>query len=243
MRCSVVALEDLTHDIKRVCLRIDAGGPFSFTAGQYAKVEFLPLTTRDYSMANVPGDEPGLLEFHVRAVPGGAASAYVHAGLQPGHTVRVSGPYGASYLREQHTGPVLAIAGGSGLAPIISIVGRALALDHARPIHLYFGARSLRDVYHEDLLRAWAAKHPHFRYTIALSDEQAAGYAHGRVADIALARLQSIEGLKAYLAGPPPMVEAATRMLDEKGVAARDIHADAFYTTADRAASGADQHA
>jgi len=239
MRCKVEALEDLTHDIKRVLLRIESGGPFTFTAGQYAKIDFLPLTTRDYSMANVPAVPPdegdaNLLEFHVRAVPGGSASRFVHEQLAVGQTVRVNGPHGASYLRESHQGTMLAIAGGSGLAPIESIVGRALAAGSNQPIHLYFGVRALRDVYHEDKFRAWAARHPNFRYTIVLSNEEVPGYAHGLVTEVAARDLDEVVGMKAYLAGPPVMVEAATRLLRERGVAERDIHADAFYTEADR---------
>jgi naphthalene 1,2-dioxygenase ferredoxin reductase component len=235
MRCKVAAIEDLTHDIKRVVLQIESGGPFTFTAGQYAKTEFVPLSSRDYSMANVPGaGDPNQIEFHIRAVAGGGVSQFVHGKLAVGQTVRVSGPHGASYLRENHQGTMLAIAGGSGLAPIESIVGRALAAGSTLPIHLYFGVRALRDVYHEDLFKSWAARHPNFRYTIVLSNQQADGYAHGFVTDAAARELNDVAGLKAYLAGPPVMVEAATRMLREKGVAGRDIHADAFYTEADR---------
>jgi len=239
MRCKVAQLEDLTHDIKRVVLEIESGGPYTFTAGQYAKIEFLPLTTRDYSMANVPAiaaaaEEAKRIEFHVRAVPGGAASQFVHGKLAVGQAVRVSGPYGASYLRESHQGALLAIAGGSGLAPIEAIVGRTLAAGSTQPIHLYFGVRALRDVYHEDLFKAWAARYPNFRYTIVLSNEAVPGYAHGLVTEVVARELPGVIGMKAYLAGPPVMVEAATRLLGERGMAARDIHADAFYTEADR---------
>jgi len=244
MRCKVAAIEDLTHDIKRVVLEIESGGPFTFTAGQYAKAEFLPLVTRDYSMANIPAvtgnpADAKQIEFHIRAVPGGAASGHVHGKLAVGQTVRVNGPHGASYLRESHAGAIIAIAGGSGLAPIESIVGRALAAGATQPIHLYFGVRGVRDVYHEDLFKAWAAQYPNFRYTIVLSHEEAPGYAQGFVTDVAARDLASVEGVKAYLAGPPVMVEAATRLLRDKGMAERDIHADAFYTEADRQTNAA----
>lgn len=243
MRCKVAAVEALTHDIKRVVLEIESGGPYTFSAGQYAKIEFLPLVSRDYSMANVPvapGDESAKrIEFHIRAVPNGEASRFVHEKLAPGQTVRVNGPYGSSYLRENHQGMLLAIAGGSGLAPIESIIARALAAGGTRPIRLYFGARARRDVYHEDLFRRWAQQHPGFRYTIVLSDEEAPGYAHGMVTDVVARDLGSVDGVKAYLAGPPPMVQAATRLLAARGLAQRDIHADAFYTEADRQANTA----
>src|SRR5262249_10089067 len=146
--CRAAALDDLTHDIKRLRLEILEGGPFTFAAGQYAALGFADIAPRDYSMANLPDRDgsggsrgAGALEFHIRHVAGGASSAYVAAGLKLGDTVKVKGPYGTSFLREQHTGPILAIAGGSGLAPIKSIVETALSLDMRQPIDLYFGVR------------------------------------------------------------------------------------------------------
>ncbi|HEY4371535.1 MAG TPA: 2Fe-2S iron-sulfur cluster-binding protein [Burkholderiales bacterium] len=245
MRCKVAKVEALTHDIKRVVLEIETGGPYTFSAGQYAKIEFLPLVSRDYSMANVPAnqgtEDAKRIELHIRAVAGGAASSFVHDRLAPGHAVRVNGPYGSSYLRENHQGTLLAIAGGSGLAPIESIIGRALAAGSAQAIHLYFGVRARRDVYHEELFAQWARQHPSFRYTIVLSNEEAPGYAHGLVTGVVARDIagMDIEGMKAYLAGPPVMVEAATQLLAGLGLASRDIHADAFYTEADRQARAA----
>lgn len=246
MRCKVAEIEALTHDIKRVVLEIESGGPYTFSAGQYAKIEFLPLVSRDYSMANVPADKGDAesakrIEFHIRAVAGGAASQFVHGKLALGQAVRVNGPYGSCYLRENHQGTLLAIAGGSGLAPIESIIGRALAAGSTQPMHLYFGARARRDVYHEELFQRWARRHPHFRYTIVLSGEEAPGYAHGLVTEVVARDLAEIGigCMKAYLAGPPVMVEAATQLLGGFGLAQRDIHADAFYTEAQRQANAA----
>src|SRR5437660_10421093 len=100
LACKVVGLDDATHDIKRVRLAIESGGPFDFSAGQFASVTFEGCAPRDYSMANVPGDP--VLEFHVRRSQGGTTSSYVAEKLKPGDSVRVEGPFGASYLRETH---------------------------------------------------------------------------------------------------------------------------------------------
>lgn len=235
LRCRVLALEDLTHDIKGLRLAIEAGGPFTFTAGQYASLELAPaIAARNYSMANRP-DAPEL-EFHVRRVPNGQASGYVFERLRPGDTVRVSGPLGTAYLRDAHRGPILAVAGGSGMAPIKSIVETALAADPERAIHLYFGVRGERDVYLEAHLRELARRHPGFHYEIVLSEpDGATGRRTGMVPDAFAADFDSFEGFKAYLAGPPPMVEAAEARLLERGMATRDIHADAFYSQAEDA--------
>ena len=106
MRCRVLELEALTHDIKGVRLAVEAGGPFTFSAGQYAQLEFAPGLSRHYSMASTP-DEPELV-FHVRHMPGGRTSAYVATQLKVGDRVKVSGPLGIAYLRDAHRGPVAA---------------------------------------------------------------------------------------------------------------------------------------
>jgi len=229
MRCRVLQLEALTHDIRGVRLAVEAGGRMTFSAGQYAEVEFAPGLSRHYSMANTP-DEPELV-FHVRHMPGGRSSAFVANRLRVGDKVKVSGPLGVSYLREHHRGPVLLIAGGSGLAPIQSILCTLLARGYAAPVRLYFGVRSERDVYHEPLLKDLATRHAHFTYQVVLSEEIGArGRRYGLVHEAIDAPLPP--ELMAYLAGPPVMVEAATARLRADGLSVRQIHADAFYDQA-----------
>ena len=205
MHCRVVGLASLTHDIREVRLSIEAGGPYTFSAGQYAQVEFAPGLSRHYSMANTP-EEPELV-FQVRHVPGGRTSGFVAEQLRLGAGVKVSGPLGVSYLREKHVGPVLLVAGGSGLAPIESMLRTMLSRGHTGKVALYFGARYERDVYHEALLQELAAQDPNFAYIVVLSEERGrserrAGLVHETIAT----DLTDISGCKAYLAGPPPMV-------------------------------------
>ena len=234
MQCRVTDIAGLTHDVLRLRFEIETGGPFTFSAGQFAKLEFafaghLP---RDYSMANAPG-EPGL-EFHLRVLTGGV-SGLVRDQLKVGDRVRISGPFGTSYLRAQHSGPIIAVAGGTGLAPIRSIVGGALAAGVPGPIHLYFGVRHERDVYGEEELREWQNRHPNLHVHVVLSEPEApveGPRRTGLVTDAVRADFASLAGFHAYLAGPPAMVDAANEVLREKGLGARDIHADAFYGAA-----------
>jgi CDP-4-dehydro-6-deoxyglucose reductase/ferredoxin-NAD(P)+ reductase (naphthalene dioxygenase ferredoxin-specific) len=226
MRCRVLEVESLTHDIKGLRLAIEAGGPFVFSAGQYAQVEFAPGLSRHYSMANTP-DEPELL-FQVRHMPGGRTSSYVATQLKVGDRVKVSGPLGIAYLRDAHRGPVLLVAGGSGLAPIQSILCTLLERGCESPVTLYFGVRSERDLYHEALLKDLAARYPNFSYHVVLSEQKGvSGRRYGLVHEIL--SLDEVENLMAYLAGPPVMVEAATAWLAARGLAQRQVHADAFY--------------
>jgi CDP-4-dehydro-6-deoxyglucose reductase/ferredoxin-NAD(P)+ reductase (naphthalene dioxygenase ferredoxin-specific) len=228
MRCRLAALEELTHDIRGLRLEIESGGPFTFSAGQYAQLEFAAGLSRHYSLAGTPSEHA--LTFHIRHMPGGQTSSYVATRLKVGDTLKVSGPLGVAYLREAHHGPVLLIAGGSGLAPIQSILRSLLARAHAAPVTLYFGVRSERDLYHEELLKELAARHPNFSFHVVLSEQKGErGRRYGLVHEAVAADLAGCDGLMAYLAGPPVMVEAATAVLQAKGAQPRQIHADAFY--------------
>ncbi|MFO1318979.1 MAG: 2Fe-2S iron-sulfur cluster-binding protein [Burkholderiales bacterium] len=235
MRCRVTALDRLTHDIWRLRLDIESGGPYTFSAGQYASIEFpfAPGLPRDYSMANRPDES--VLEFHIREMPQGAVSAGLGAKVKRGDTVRVSGPLGSAYLREAHAGPVIAIAGGSGLAPIRSILSTMRLRGGGASVHAYLGVRSERDVYGEAELEALVGELRASRVHVVLSDASSSSANPtrkrriGLVTDAVNEDFDRLDGFVAYLAGPPPMVEAAVTLLESKGVARRDIHADAFY--------------
>ncbi len=209
----LVARDAATHDITRLVLAVEAGGPFTFSAGQYAMLSFAGLPARAYSMANTPDQDQ--LEFHIRHVAGGLVSRYVADQLTVGDLVQVDGPHGTAHLRRDHAGPILAIAGGSGLAPIRSIVNMARALEPARVVRLWHGVRSAADAYDQ----AWIA---------GLGGQ----IVTDRPIDHAL-DLSALQGAKAYVAGPPGMVDAVTQRLVDAGLALTDIHADAFFTAAD----------
>ncbi len=235
LTCRVVENQKVTHDIRRLRLAIEAGGPFDFTAGQYAMVTFEGLPVRDFSMASLPGGN--LLEFHIRLVAGGTVSPFVLQGLKTGDKVRVQGPQGNSFLRESHGGPIIALAGGSGLAPIKSIVEQALRKGAKQPIHLYFGVRDERDLYLEDHFEALAAANQNLRFLPVLSEPGGpTGRRTGFLADVLRAEHSDLDGCKAYLAGPPVMVESCVTTLKALGVRDEDCHADAFYTEAEKAA-------
>lgn len=232
---TVVAKDQLTHDIVQVRVAIPPGTEFRYSAGQYAELRFPGMPARSYSMASPPGD--GYLEFHVRKMQPGRVSHFVFDQLQAGDVVTVSGPFGDAYLRESHTGPILAVAGGSGLAPIHAIVRQALRVGMKQPITLYFGVREERDLYFEESLRRLEHEHSNFRFIPVLSGagEGSGGRCRtGLVGSALLADQPGFNGVKVYLAGPPPMIESLTVDLVARGCPGLDIHADPFYSSAQK---------
>jgi CDP-4-dehydro-6-deoxyglucose reductase/ferredoxin-NAD(P)+ reductase (naphthalene dioxygenase ferredoxin-specific) len=196
-------------------------------------------------MANRPDE--ATLEFHIHLGARGTVTPHVRTRLGLGDMVRVEGPFGTSYLRESHTGPILALAGGSGLAPIKAIVATALRSGKRQPITLYVGVRAERDLYAEAELAALAAAHANFRFFPVLSAPDCVTRRRiGMLADIVRADLArsdanraDLDGTKAYLAGPPIMVESARAALASLGLRGDDCHADPFTSEAEKAALAA----
>ncbi len=223
---TVVAIDTLTHDIRRV--RIRPAKPLEFSPGQYATLQFTPDHIRPYSWAGLPGDEE--MEFQIRQVPGGRVTEYVFTKLAVGDAIRVSGPLGTAYLRKKHTGPILCVGGGTGIAPVVSIVRGAIEAGMSNPIHLYFGVRSQEDLYDAERLMKLAADHGAMKVNIVVatgpvnSDQRS-----GLVTDVIKADLPNLKEWCAYFCGAPAMVEALNTLAKDLGMDATKIHADAFY--------------
>lgn len=228
LKATVVSNEVLTHDIRRLLLKPHK--PLEYSPGQYAHLQFTPEHTRPYSMAGLASD--GLLEFHIRLVPDGRVTSHIANTLKVGDAVRVSGPLGSAYLRRKHRGPMLCVAGGTGLAPILSIVRGALSQGMTNPIHLYFGVRTPRDLYGAEWLQHLQREHPSLTLHAVVTSGGADGHIRaGLVTDAIATDLGDLTGWRAYLCGSPPMVEAATRLIQRQSLDADHIHADAFYTS------------
>lgn len=223
---TVVAIEPATHDIRK--LRVKLAKPLEFSPGQYATLQFTPEHIRPYSMAGLCGDDE--MEFHIRRVPGGHVTEYIFKELQVGASLRISGPLGTAYLRQKHTGPMLCVGGGTGLAPVLSIVRGALAAGMGNPIHLYFGVRSAQDLYDADRLQTLAAQHPNLQVHVVVAlGEPPAGARSGLLTDAIAADWPDLRGWRAYLCGAPAMVEAVQLLVQRQGITPEHVYADAFY--------------
>lgn len=225
---TAVAVESKTHDILGIRLKLDDRPAFRFAAGQYLSLAVPGAPARHYSMASRPDDE--LVELHVRLVAGGRTSSLIHASLKAGDRVEIEGPAGSAYLHDAHGGPIIAVAGGSGLAPIKSIVETALNAGMSQPIYLYFGARTEDDLYLVDHFRAFEQCFSNFTFVPVLSQAVETGRRIGFVSDALAEDHQQLAGAKAYVAGPLAMVDAVGSVLAARGVVSSDIHADAFFT-------------
>ncbi|RDV00355.1 2Fe-2S iron-sulfur cluster-binding protein [Trinickia dinghuensis] len=228
IKTTVVGIEDLTHDIKRV--RLALSKPFAFSPGQYASLQFSPELVRPYSMAVAAGGDEA--EFHIRVVPGGRVTSYVATQLKVGDAVRLSGPLGTAYLRTKTSDPIICIAGGTGLAPILSIVRGMADRGLTHPVDLYFGVRSPRDIYGMAWLDELKARLPSLTvHVVVTSSNEPGPYRTGVVTDAVKHDWDSLKSWRAYIAGAPAMVDASTILLRQKGVLAEHVYADAFYAS------------
>jgi 3-phenylpropionate/trans-cinnamate dioxygenase ferredoxin reductase subunit len=235
----VVGQERLTHDI--VALRVQLDEALPYKAGQFANIglDALPDVQRSYSFATAV--QPNAqVTFFVRRVPGGVFSNHVNDATLTGQGITVEGPMGDFWLRPG-TGPLLLVAGGSGLAPILALLEDALAQGVTRPVTLLFGARQQQDLYGQAQIAAIARDWPAgLQFVPVLSAEPEGSDwqgARGMVAERVARHIAP--DTQAYLCGPPPMVDAVAAVLQQHGVARGDIHADRFTTLHDSPAAGA----
>jgi propane monooxygenase reductase subunit len=216
--------------IRRLVLTV-VEGEMPFRSGQYVDIG-IPGTSesRSFSMANLPSDD-GRLEFMIKLYPGGRFSTLLaEGGLQVGDELDVTGPYGTFTLRDNDR-PLLFVGGGAGMAPILSLLRSMADRGVARPAVYYYGAREEQDLFHLEELAELQELVPGLRFVPALSDGQWDGET-GLITDVVERCEPGLDGVDAYLCGPPPMVEAAQEMLMRVGVDEAHIHYDKFTTTA-----------
>jgi propane monooxygenase reductase subunit len=235
VQTTVVAVDELTHDIRRLVLKVDDGAEFDFHPGQYVDIR-IPNSTehRSFSMANTPSAD-GLLEFMIKLYPGGHFSGLLADGsIQPGDELAIKGPYGVFTLRDTDRQMVF-IGGGAGMAPILSLVRAMRESGDARRGVYYYGARTEADLFHLDELGALSTELHDFSFVPALSERADNGWRgeQGLITDVVDRLEPALQDVDAYLCGPPPMVDAAIALLVARGVPEAQIHFDKFTTTAD----------
>lgn len=230
----VKRIENLTPTIKGVWIQLDK--PMPFQAGQYVNLTVGELESRAFSLANVPSSGD-LIELNIKQVPGGQVTGYIHTALKVGEHVKVTGPYGRFFTRKSAQVPLIFMAGGSGLSSPKSMIADLLEQGCELPITLVYGARTRDELYDHDLFVRWTQEYPNFHYVPALSavDEGDAwdGF-RGFVHDAAKAKFDNdFRGHKAYLCGPPLMIESCISTLMQGRLYERDIYTEKFISAAD----------
>lgn len=233
MGATLVARRAITHDIEEFSFALDR--PQQFEPGQYALLHLAGVSgPRAYSMSNTA--DARHWDFQVRRVPNGRGTAALFEQLQPGQRIAIDGPYGMAWLRRDAPRDILCLAGGSGLAPMVSIA-RAASSEPAlagRQLHFLYGARTPADVCGEDMLRALPGWGERIHYQAAVSTPAAAGSDWsgpvGFLHDVAAARFgERLAGMEIYFAGPPAMANAMQQMLLARQVPFAQVHFDQFY--------------
>ena len=228
--CRVAAKRPLAHDVIQLELTLPQSQRLQFLAGQYVDIVMRDGRRRAFSLANPPHDDDRL-ELQIRHVPGGTFSGYVFQSLKEKSLLRLRGPLGSFYLRKKDKLPVILVAGGTGFAPIKSIIEDALSEGYPQPMHLYWGVRSRRDLYMHETAGRWAEKYRNLRYVPVLSDPLPEDEWEGRTGFVHQAVLEDfpdLSGFGVYMSGPPVMVNAGRETFADRGLDPMHLHSDSF---------------
>jgi propane monooxygenase reductase subunit len=235
----VEAVEELTRDIRRLVLKVTDPEGLEFNAGQYVDIGVPGAEDehRSFSMANAPG-EPDRLEFMIKLYEGGRFSGLLDNGngISVGDELKCKGPFGMFTLRDSSPRRLVFIAGGAGMAPILSLLRSMAEKGTERPATFYYGARTRDDLFALEEMERFESVLPDFTFVPALSEDEEGGDWDGEaglITDV-VDRLEDddLADVDAYLCGPPPMVDAAIALLERRGVPESHIYFDRFTTSA-----------
>ena len=231
--CRILQKTALAPDVQQVLLRLPAVESLDFRPGQYLDVLLDDGRRRSFSIASPPHDSRPL-ELHVRRAPGGQFTTKLFDEFGPGSLLRIEGPIGQFAYRSVAL-PLLLVAGGTGFAPIKSILRHVLeageGADRERLVHLFWGGRQAVDLYEDSVLRGWASAHPRFRYTGVLSEARTVSAAHHRlgwVHEAVLNEYGELPRCEAWVAGPPGLIEAARIAFTAAGLPEDRLRFDSF---------------
>lgn len=236
MPCRVNTIDRPVPDVAVLHIQLPANEVLQYRAGQYIEFLLKDGQRRSYSMANAPAPDAGL-ELHIRHMPGGVFTDHVFGTLKVREILRLEGPLGTFFLREESDAPIIMLASGTGFAPIKAMIEYSLEKSLRRPIHLYWGGRREADLYMADLARQWEQTNEHIRFIPVLSDLAEGETWTGRTGFVHQAVMQDFPDLsrhQVYACGVPVMVDAARRDFTERCKLPEDaFFADAFTSAAD----------
>ena len=240
MPTRVMSIQRPAADVAVLKLQLPANQSFQYHAGQYVEFILRDGARRSYSMASAPELAQGVMELHIRHMPGGRFTDHVFGAMKEKEILRMEGPFGTFFLREDSARPVVMLASGTGFAPIKALIEHMEAKGLTRPTVLYWGARRAADLYLRDWAEAAAVRLPWLRFVPVLSEPEAdwsgrTGFVHQAV----MADLPDLSGHQVYACGAPVMVQSAQRdFVAACGLPEEEFFADAFTSEADKVAGG-----
>ncbi len=233
--CRVEEKTLLAPDVMRLVLKLPSFEPFVFLPGQYVDILLKDGRRRSFSVASPP-HEDGRLELHVRRVPGGDFTGTVFGDLQDRALLRLEGPLGGFWLRDDDGVPAVMVAGGTGFAPIKAMLRHLMHTGSRRSVHFYWGVRTPADLYEGEAVSGWARDLDWLEFVPVMSEADAAwpgrrGWVHQAV----LEDYPDLSGAAVYAAGPPPMIEAIQNSFPARGLSPQRLYFDSFEYGPDRA--------
>lgn len=230
MKLRVQKMVRAAQDVMLLELQAENGEQMDFIAGQYLAVLLDDGTQRCFSIANAP-HQKDLLQLHVRLVEGGKFTSHVFNEMKEGDALQVQGPLGTFFLHEENDKPVIFMSGGTGFAPVKSMLERAFEIGQKRPMLLYWGAKTSADLYLADLPEQWQCEHENFKFIPVLSEPEHEPDWQGRtglVTDAILQDCQELGGYQIYACGSPSMVDAGRTVFMGRGLPETQYFSDAF---------------
>ena len=226
--CRVQEMNLLNDDVMQLFIKLPASERLQFLPGQYIDILLEDGRHRSFSIANAPHNDE-FLELHIRLVDNGLFTPKVFNSMQAKDLMRIEGPHGSFFFHEDSDRDIILVAGGTGFAPIKSIIEHLIEEQISRTVHLYWGARTKADLYLNELSEKWIASNKNIHYTPVLSDEDAAwsgktGYVHQAVLD----DFNNLEPFDIYTCGPPAMIIAAKEEFQTKGMNTASFYYDSF---------------
>ena len=237
MPARISSMVRASPDVIQLQIQLPASESFQYRAGQYLDVLLRDGARRSYSMANAPHTGPSL-ELHIRHMPGGRFTDLVFGSMKERDIVRIEGPMGSFFLREDSDKPVVLLASGTGFAPIKALIEHMQERRITRPATLFWGGRRPHDLYMDDWVRAQCAVMPHLSYVPVVSDALPEDNWKGRTGFVHQAVLEDIpdlSGYQVYACGAPVVVDSAQRdFSDLAGLDEAEFFADSFTSEADK---------
>ena len=236
----VTTLELLGPDVMRLVMQVD-GGALTYHPGQYVNIVLPDGQRRAFSFATAPQPGSADIDLQVRRVDGGLFTPSVFETMKIGDVLQLEGPLGAFTLREDGTKPIIFVAGATGFAPVKSMLEHAFQTGLKRRMILYWGVKSLRDLYLGDLAQKWASEHENFEFVPVLSAPEPEDGWTGRTGLVHEAILEDFPDLsthQVYACGSVQMVKAAHPAFMARGMESSDCFSDAFHLAPHRAVQG-----